>query len=134
MLTNNYDLNIYAIDGTVMLIPYRTIRDSDGLLRIDYFNNLTSLRLDLYMNRDEHYDAIEWALDSEDWDKRKSATEFWQDWDEPISPAKYWDELDVWTSTDTLRNDAVDDRIPEPLRSWLSNLPNYWVADGTDKA
>jgi hypothetical protein len=125
MKTNNYDLNIYVLDGTVMLIPYRATRDSEGLLRIDY-QELPSLRLDLYMNRPEHNDAITWALGIDSWDDPRHfhSGGFLK------TPAEYWNEHDLWMTTDMLKDGTIDDRIPAPLNAWFKNLPAYWLADG----
>jgi hypothetical protein len=109
MRWNNYDLNIYCLDGTVTLYAYplEWSKQFDAIGMPLYYvpdYNETS-KISLFMNRSEHREAIAYVLDSEEWHENKD----------------YWQEYDAWDCVTSYHNP------PEPIKSWLKSLPAYHV-------
>jgi hypothetical protein len=114
MRTNAYELNIYVIDGTVKLIPYRNYLNREGWLETDLTE--LGLTLPLFMNRIEHRDAIAYVLNYPSWQSKYDRKYI----EAKATFAEYWQEHDAWDTTAGFQTSP-----PQPILAWLRSLPAY---------
>jgi len=140
MRWNNYELNIYAFNGTVNITAYPLTWtgniDVHGfpIYLVTNYSPNQQLQLNLYMSRPEHTEAIRYALDSEYWDNPEhlfTDKQILEDFANGAHDAMklvvgYWDESDEWQDASTWN------RPPEPILAWLKSLPLYHVALDAD--
>jgi hypothetical protein len=134
MRWNNYDLNVYAFNGTVNITAYPLTWtgniDVHGFpIYLTHSYKGSPLSLSLFMNRPEHAEAIRYALDSEYWDNPEhlfTDRQILEDLangrhDAMKLVVDYWNESDEWQDASTWTSP------PEPILAWLKSLPLYHV-------
>lgn len=122
MLTNEYDVNIYVIDGVVNVLCYPMGVDEDNVF---VYTDTTAEPIRLPLPLDSTDPAIQemigYLLGNDNyWDVPHETLDKGHDW------MDYWEESDQWTGTIAMQD------APNILRVWLDTLP-YYDAPVTDK-
>lgn len=105
MKSNEYDYNIYVIDGVLSLSAYQLERASNGQKQLRTDNYVTQR----YPMTKENHAIISYLLDSEDW----------------ADDIAYWDEMDIWQGKDYL----TEGDVPVMIAEWVNALPEYEMLD-----
>lgn len=115
MLTNEYDVNIYVIDGIVNVLCYPMGVDEDGVfVSTDTTAEPIRLPLPLDSTDPEIQEMLGYLLYNHNyWDIPHEVLAEHSDW------MFYWEEHDEWTSTFVMKD------APKALRVWLDTLPTY---------
>lgn len=115
MLTNEYDVNIYVINGIVNVLCYPMGVDEEGnFISTDTTAEPIRLPLPLDSTDPEIQEMLGYLLYNDNyWDVSHDFLEEGYDW------MDWWEEHDEWTGTITMKD------APKALRVWLDTLPYY---------
>lgn len=115
MLTNEYDVNIYVIDGIVNVLCYPMGVDEEGVF-VCTDTTVEPIRLPLPLDSTdpEIQEMLGYLLYTYNyWDVPHEVLAEHSDW------MVYWEGHDEWTGTIAMKD------APKALRVWLDTLPTY---------
>jgi hypothetical protein len=115
MLTNEYDVNIYVIDGIVNVLCYPMGVDEEGVF-VSTDTTAEPIRLPLPLDSTDPaiQEMLGYLLGNDSyWDVSHDFLEEGYDW------MDWWEEHDEWTGTIAMQD------APQSLRVWLDTLPYY---------